>query len=194
MAATPHKRNVARFRVLLGNSKQGEDFKLSMKNELLADFAQQQIKTSRSEQMITSSLVVTPIHGKFIQNCLHMADQNSTYVLNDICISKRHLRIHCVVFEEEYTTGVAPLIYAQDLSSNGTSIKYANSVREVVSRARSMPAKDEQCAILLTHGDELHLTPDICLLFEQFVVSRTVRIDTVFDDVQRKEQDVHCLS
>ena len=49
-----------------------------------------------------------------------MLTGSSQYVLDDPVISNRHLRIHSVVYEGDKPNDVAPLVYAEDLSRNGT--------------------------------------------------------------------------
>lgn len=45
----------------------------------------------------------------------------SQYVIDDPVISNRHLRIYTIIFDHENPEEVSPLVYAQDLSRNGTS-------------------------------------------------------------------------
>jgi hypothetical protein len=44
----------------------------------------------------------------------------SQYVLDDPVISNKHLRIYSVAYDGDNPNDVAPLVYAEDLSSNGT--------------------------------------------------------------------------
>ena len=51
-----------------------------------------------------------------MEHCL----PTSQYVLTDPYTSKRHLRIYSVVYENDEPSEVDTLIYAEDLSQNGT--------------------------------------------------------------------------
>jgi pSer/pThr/pTyr-binding forkhead associated (FHA) protein len=50
----------------------------------------------------------------YLTNCC------SQYVINDPSISKKHLRIYSVVYDNDNPDEVDVLVYAEDLSSNGT--------------------------------------------------------------------------
>lgn len=49
-----------------------------------------------------------------------MLTESSQYVLDDPVISNKHLRVYSVVYNGEKPNDVAPLVYAEDLSRNGT--------------------------------------------------------------------------
>ncbi|KAA8641836.1 FHA domain-containing serine/threonine-protein kinase [Aspergillus tanneri] len=60
-------------------------------------------------------MVLTPVlQGHSI------TDQESHYVVQDPFVSNRHLRIYTIVFDRDNPQEVAPLVYAQDISMNGT--------------------------------------------------------------------------
>lgn len=67
-------------------------------------------------------------------------------------LSKRHLYIRCILFEEETAPHIPLLIYAQDLGSrNGTYIEGAGGKPRPLGSAPR----------LLCHGDTLELTPSL---------------------------------
>jgi pSer/pThr/pTyr-binding forkhead associated (FHA) protein len=49
-----------------------------------------------------------------------MLTESSQHVLDDPVISNKHLRVYSVVYNGEKLNDVAPLVYAEDLSRNGT--------------------------------------------------------------------------
>ena len=46
--------------------------------------------------------------------------ESSQYVLDDPATSNKHLRVYSVVYNGEKPNDMAPLVYAEDLSRNGT--------------------------------------------------------------------------
>jgi FHA domain len=77
-------------------------------------------------------------------------------VFDDPTISNVHLKVYVIGFDEE--DSVSPLVYAEDLSSNGT---YWNGT--FIGRANG--------AFLLSHGDEIRLSSTITLLFKSVLGS-----------------------
>jgi pSer/pThr/pTyr-binding forkhead associated (FHA) protein len=80
------------------------------------------------------------------------ADFGSSYIINDPAISKKHLRIYSVVYEQDNESDVETLVFADDLSSNGT---YWNG---------SLIGKGSG-GVLLSEGDRLKLAPNVYLYF-----------------------------
>jgi hypothetical protein len=76
----------------------------------------------------------------------------SSYIINDPAISKKHLRIYSVVYDEDTENDVETLVFADDLSSNGT---YWNG---------SLIRKGGG-GVLLSEGDRLKLAPNVYLYF-----------------------------
>ncbi|ODM15490.1 hypothetical protein SI65_09093 [Aspergillus cristatus] len=95
------------------------------------------------------------------------------YVIDDPFISNKHLRIYTILFDRENPSEVAPLVYAQDLSMNGTTW---NNYR----------MGEGSGSFLLSHGDKLKLTPDIHLIF----LSEEYKEDKGFDMLQKVEMKV----
>ena len=71
---------------------------------------------------------------------------------NDPTISRRHLKIYSIVYDEDEKTDIQPLVYAENLSSCGM---YWNG--NYVSKG--------QGGILLSKNDELKLSPSLTLTF-----------------------------
>lgn len=82
-----------------------------------------------------------------------MYSQNSQYIIDDPFISNKHFRIYTIVFDRDNLGEVAPLVYAQDLSMNGTTWN-------------GYEMGKGSGSFLLSHGDILQLTPDTYLRFQ----------------------------
>lgn len=70
--------------------------------------------------------------------------------MKDPVISNIHLRIYTIIFDRENPDEVAPLVYAQDLSMNGTSWN-------------GYPMGKGRGSFLLSDGDVLQLSPRLSL-------------------------------
>lgn len=99
---------------------------------------------------------------------------SSQYILNDPFTSKRHLRIYTVVYENDEPNEIDTLVYAEDLSQNGT---YWNG---------SFIGKGNG-GFLLTDEDVLRLSRQT-----YFVFTATSPIQTIytFDHTQEMEMKV----
>ena len=99
---------------------------------------------------------------------------SSQWIVNDPRISNRHAKIYSIVFDQSQKDGIRPLVYAEDLSSNGT---YWNGL--FIGRGHG--------AVLLSDGDELRLSPKNILVFRT-----TVKGDDVEEvsTIQTKEMAV----
>jgi protein-serine/threonine kinase len=97
----------------------------------------------------------------------------SQYVVNDPFISNRHLRIYTIIFDQENPDEVAPLVYAQDISLNGTSWN-------------NYPMGKGNGSFLLSDGDILKLSPSVHLLYRR----DGHRAEDHFDMLQRVEMRV----
>lgn len=75
-------------------------------------------------------------------------------MVNDAVVSNKHLRIYTIIFDPDQSDGIAPLVYAEDLSRNGT---YWNG---------SLIGKGNG-GILLSDGDTLRVSPRVCYHFHQ---------------------------
>ncbi|KAF7118698.1 hypothetical protein CNMCM5793_008237 [Aspergillus hiratsukae] len=95
------------------------------------------------------------------------------YVVDDPFISNRHLRIYTIIFDQENPDEVTPLVYAQDLSLNGTSWN-------------NYPMGKGNGSFLLSDGDILKLSPSVHLLYRR----DRHREEEHFDVLQRIEMRV----
>jgi pSer/pThr/pTyr-binding forkhead associated (FHA) protein len=79
---------------------------------------------------------------------------SSQHVVHDAVVSNKHLRIYTIIFDDDQSDGVAPLVYAEDLSRNGT---FWNG---------SLIGKGNG-GVLLSDGDTLRVSPRIYYHFRQ---------------------------
>ena len=86
------------------------------------------------------------------QQVYNSSDDFSDLCFDDQTVSCRHLKIYSIIYDQDDLRDVKPLIYAEDLSSNGT---YWNEA--LIGRGNS--------AVLLNHGDRLRISPRITLKF-----------------------------
>lgn len=82
-----------------------------------------------------------------------MYSQYSQYIIDDPFISNKHLRIYTIIFDRDNLGEVAPLVYVQDLSMNGTTWN-------------GYEMGKGSGSYLLSHGDILKLTPDTYFRFQ----------------------------
>ncbi|KAK7512374.1 kinase-like domain-containing protein [Phyllosticta citriasiana] len=76
-------------------------------------------------------------------------------------ISKRHVKIHTVLYDDS----IAPLVYAQDISSNGTFLQRINRKDCPHDDAHGVLMGQKIKSTLLEHGDELWPAPRIVLRY-----------------------------
>ena len=81
-----------------------------------------------------------------------MTDCCSQLLCFDPTVSNRHLKIYSVVHDLLSDSEIAPLVYAEDLSSNGSY--WENSL---IGRGNG--------AVLLSDSDKIRISPRICLFF-----------------------------
>ena len=86
------------------------------------------------------------------------------------------MRIYCVLFEQEDVSDIPPLVYAEDLSSNGT---YWNG--SLIGRGNG--------GVLLSDGDVLRIGP--CHSFRYSGADPL--LPELRDEVQEREKKVDCL-
>ncbi|QDS70159.1 hypothetical protein FKW77_006009 [Venturia effusa] len=82
------------------------------------------------------------------------------YNCADRTISNKHVHIHCIVYEEDETSGIPPLVYVEDLSTNGTFLTRATQTYE-----RRL-TRGQNGTVLLCDGDQLRVSS---LMFFYFV-------------------------
>lgn len=115
------------------------------------------------------------VHGLFSVLERHNdPDKSSQWTFRDPRISNRHVKIYSIVFDQCAKAEIKPLVYAEDLSSNGT---YWNDL--FIGRGHS--------AVLLSDGDELRLSPSCTLVFRAVAENSDV---VEVDATRRKEMTV----
>lgn len=83
---------------------------------------------------------------------------------DDFTISREHLRIHCILYDQNTVTDIAPFVYATDLSANGTYLKKNNS-ECTGSQGRGI-LMGKNGTFLLDDGDELQLSERVTLVYQ----------------------------
>lgn len=78
-------------------------------------------------------------------------------------ISREHLRIHCILYEQDTVTEIAPFVYATDLSANGTYLK-KNNAESTGSQGRGI-LMGKNSSFLLDDRDELRLSETVTLIY-----------------------------
>lgn len=78
-------------------------------------------------------------------------------------LSNHHLRIYVVEYDEH--AGIAPLAYAENLSQYGTRLKRTDYADLAVPSPEQRLQKGDS-AILLSHGDILHLGTSLVLQYD----------------------------
>ena len=94
-------------------------------------------------------------------------------MVEDPVVSNKHIRIYTIIYDQENPQEIAPLVYAQDISRNGTCWNGHPIVRG-------------KGGVLLSSGDILQLSPSFYL---QFQCNASEEIGP-FDILQRREMQV----
>lgn len=96
---------------------------------------------------------------------------------DDFTISREHLRIHCILYEQNPVADIAPFVYATDLSANGTYLKKGNA-ECTGSQGRGI-LMGKNVTFLLDDGDELQLSETVTLIYRSLgEVKQTVLTST----------------
>ncbi|KAH3907032.1 hypothetical protein HBH56_195040 [Parastagonospora nodorum] len=85
------------------------------------------------------------------------------YWSDDLTISRQHLRVHCILYEQDPESEIAPFVYATNASVNGTYLKKSNS-ECAGSQGRGI-LMGRSSTFLLNDGDELQLSDTVKLVF-----------------------------
>ncbi|KAL5379949.1 hypothetical protein PMIN06_005154 [Paraphaeosphaeria minitans] len=83
----------------------------------------------------------------------------------DPTISNKHLRIHCIIYDEFGNGGVPPLVYASDMSSNGTFLTKSNAERANSQASQGVLMTRKHGAFLLDDKDELRISESVSLVY-----------------------------
>jgi pheromone a factor receptor len=109
---------------------------------------------------------------------------SSRYYWSDSTLSQQHVRIHCVLYEQDSVTGIPPLVYATDVSRYGTFLKKSNSAC-ASSNGHGIRMTQKSGSFLLDDGDQLRLSDNVTLTYRS--------IDPVEDDklslLQQREKE-----
>ncbi|KAH7386772.1 pheromone A receptor-domain-containing protein [Phaeosphaeria sp. MPI-PUGE-AT-0046c] len=101
---------------------------------------------------------------------------------DDLTISRHHLQIHCILYESNPVSGIAPFVYATNLSVNGTYLKKSNG--KCTGSQGSGILMGRRNTFLLDPGDELHISNTIHLVFDSFMPIK----ETDFTIIQAREK------
>ncbi|KAI8940597.1 hypothetical protein NX059_001871 [Plenodomus lindquistii] len=128
-------------------------------------------------------------HGGFIEVCgneqfyLGRDAELCRYSFSDdITISRKHLRIHCILYEQDPVARIAPLVYATDVSANGTFLEKANSTC-VGSQDHGILMGKNTC-FLLEEGDALRMSDTVTLIY----TPKTRGKEAMLSEVQQREK------
>ncbi|KAF2112005.1 kinase-like domain-containing protein [Lophiotrema nucula] len=83
---------------------------------------------------------------------------------SDPVISNKHLRVHCILYEQDIVAAISPFVYATDVSTNGTYLK-KHSRNCTSSQGTGIRMGRNNGAFLLDDGDELRLSNSVTLVF-----------------------------
>ncbi|CAO2649610.1 Nn.00g069950.m01.CDS01 [Neocucurbitaria sp. VM-36] len=106
------------------------------------------------------------------------------YWADDLTISRQHLRVHCILYEQDPVATIAPLVYVTDLSTNGTYLKKSNT-KCSASQGQGI-LMGQNCTFLLDNDDELRLSDTVTLMYR----STKLVEDTELTPVQERETNV----
>jgi pheromone a factor receptor len=91
----------------------------------------------------------------------------------DPTISNKHLRIHCILYDESGSGGVPPLVYATDVSSNGTFFTKTNAVCTNSQADQGVLMTRQHGAFLLDDRDELRISDSVTLIYHDMEAKAT---------------------
>ena len=103
------------------------------------------------------------------------ANVRSQVILDDPCVSAKHLRVYTVVYDNNDATEVDTLVYAEDLSRNGT---YWNG--SLIGRGNG--------GFLLSADDVLKLSGSVSIRYKPMHAIEMA--ESHFDATQEREMEV----
>ncbi|KAL1793741.1 hypothetical protein ACET3X_008723 [Alternaria dauci] len=83
--------------------------------------------------------------------------------VEDLTISRKHLRIHCILYEQDPVAKIAPFVYATDLSANGTYLRKSNS--EYTASQDAGILMGPKSTFLLEDRDEMRISDTVTLVY-----------------------------
>lgn len=99
----------------------------------------------------------------------------------DPTISTRHLDFRCVQFDDSGRWNVVPMVYAQDFSSNGTTLIRKCPDEDGNMSDNSIIMGEQSGPALLIDGDRLQLSPAVSISFKESRSSMEDNLDVVMD-------------
>ncbi|KAJ5280208.1 hypothetical protein N7478_005580 [Penicillium angulare] len=132
----------------------------------------------KRQKILVFSIQFPPIRS--LQILTQLSPFSSQYALSEPYISGKHVRLYTVIFDEVQPENVSPLVYAQDLSLNGT---YWNN---------HQMRKGSRGNYLLNHGDILKLAPDLNIQFQSALFSSSNKF-TPAQNFRDKYVITHCI-
>ncbi|KAF2012572.1 Pkinase-domain-containing protein, partial [Aaosphaeria arxii CBS 175.79] len=107
------------------------------------------------------------IHGSE-QFCIGRNAELCRHTFSESVISNRHLRIHCVLYEQDRIYETPPFVYATDMSRNGTYLRKSN-IGCTSSQGRGVLMGQKSGAFLLDNGDELRMSDSLTLIYRSHI-------------------------
>jgi serine/threonine protein kinase len=107
---------------------------------------------------------------------------------DDLTISRHHLRVHCILYDQDLKSKIAPFVYATDMSVNGTFLKKKKKKK----KTDCVGSQDDGIMMglgstfLLEHGDELRISDTVRLIFHSM---RPIE-QAEFTPVQEREIEI----
>lgn len=96
---------------------------------------------------------------------------------NDLTISRKHLRIHCILYEQHPIAKIAPFVYATDLSANGTYLRKSNS--EYTASQDAGILMGPKSTFLLEDGDEICISDTVTLVYCSNTLVELVKLTAI---------------
>ena len=143
---------------------------------------------ARSKYVGTSSSILGGIQSSGERCILSLISSCSNPTVSryswsdDLTISRKHLRIHCILYEQDPIAKIAPFVYATDLSANGTYLRKSNS--EYTASQDAGILMGPKSTFLLEDGDEIRISDTITLVYYSNIPAELVK----FTAIQERER------
>ncbi|KAG9195865.1 hypothetical protein G6011_00986 [Alternaria panax] len=82
---------------------------------------------------------------------------------DDLTISRKHMRIHCILYEQDPVAKIAPFVYVTDISANGTYLRKSNL--EYTASQDAGILIGHKSTFLLEDGDEIRISETVTLVY-----------------------------
>jgi pheromone a factor receptor len=97
---------------------------------------------------------------------------------SDPTISNKHVRIHCILYEQDHTSGIPPFVYATDMSSNGTFLKKKNT-ECASSQGEGVLMGRNNGSFLLDNEDELRISESVALVYFEYKATAPQQLTSI---------------